>query len=219
MDKSNLELFKQALDEAVSNKFDNMAADCTEEIVCSDRHKLAMRTIIYGKTESKGVWSPKMKRIVAIIVAAALLLTSCGIIFRNEIREVFKELFASITFEGDKSEVNTIEDIYQLNYVPDGYSLAEKRFSPLSVVYKFVESNGNIIRFEQHVLGGTDFTVNSESGYSKILTLDTCAIYYRCTKASHTYIWNDNDYSLFIRSSTALQNEELIKIINGITVK
>lgn len=219
MDKSNLELFKQALNEAVSNKFDNMAASCTEETVCSEKHNLAMRAIVYGKTDTKRVCSPRMKRIIAIIVAAALLLTSCGIIFRNEIREVFKELFASITFEGDESEVNTIEDIYQPNYVPDGFSLEKEIISPLSVVYKFVESNGNIIRFEQHVLGGTDFTVDSESGYSKILTVNTHDIYYRRTKTSHFYIWNDNDYSLLIRSSTELQNEELIKIINGITVR
>ena len=98
MDKSNLELFKQAINEAVSNKFDNMATSCTEEIVCSEKHNLAMRAIVYGKTDTKRVWSPRMKRIIAILVAAALLLTSCGIIFRNEIREMFKELFASITF-------------------------------------------------------------------------------------------------------------------------
>ena len=55
MGKSNLELFKQALNEAVSNKFDKMADECTEEIVYSDRHKLAMRTIVYGKTDNKRV--------------------------------------------------------------------------------------------------------------------------------------------------------------------
>ena len=86
MDKSNLELFKQAVNEAVSNKFDSMADSCTEEIVCSEKHKLAIRTIIYGETKAKRVWSPKMKRIIAILVAAALLLTSCGILFGYEIR-------------------------------------------------------------------------------------------------------------------------------------
>ena len=105
MDKSNLELFKQALNEAVSNKFDKMADECTEEIVYSEKHKLAMRTIVYGKTDNKRVWSPKMKRIIAILIAAALLLTSCGIIFRNEIREIFKEFFVSLTYESnDKND-------------------------------------------------------------------------------------------------------------------
>ena len=103
MDKSNLELFKQAVNEGLSNKFDSIVQGCTEEITYYDRHKIAMQTLVYGKTNNRRTLSPKMRRIIAILVAAALLLTSCGIIFRNEIREVFKELFASITFEGYES--------------------------------------------------------------------------------------------------------------------
>ena len=219
MDKTNLELFKQALNEAVSNKFDNIAANCTEEIACSEKHNLAMRTIVYGKTNTKHIWSPKMKRIIAILVAAALLLTSCGIIFRNEIREVFKDLFASITFEGDESEVNTIEDIYQLKYVPDGYSLVEEDVTPLTIFYKFADINGNIIIFEQSTIDGSDYAIDSENGYSKILTVNTYNIYYRYTSTKHIFVWTDNNYSLFICSNTKLSNDELIKIINGITVK
>ena len=219
MDKTNLELFKHALTEAVSNKFDNIAANCTEEIACSEKHNLAMRAIVYGKTDTKRVWSPRMKRIIAILVAAALLLTSCGIIFRNEIREVFKELFASITFEGDEAKVDTIEDIYQLEYVPDGYSLEEENISPLSVVYKFVDIDGNIIRFEQHVLYGSDFVVDSESGYSKIIDVENYNVYYRYNDAYHSYIWNDSKYALRLKSSTPLSIETIILIIEGIVIK
>ena len=48
MDKTNLELFKQALNEAVSNQFDKAVQECSEEIVFSQRHLRAMHTIIYG---------------------------------------------------------------------------------------------------------------------------------------------------------------------------
>ena len=219
MDKTNLELFKQALNEAVSNKFDNIAANCTEEIACSEKHNLAMRTIVYGKTNTKHIWSPKMKRIIAILVAAALLLTSCGIIFRNEIREVFKEFFASITFDGDQSNINAIEEIYELGYLPEGYYFEEEIITPVRIQSKFINKNGSIIRFEQRVLDRTDFTIDSEIGYSKKLTINTYDIYYRSTETRHFYIWNDDSDSLYIISSTELQNEELIKIINGITVR
>ena len=126
MDKSNLELFKQALNEAVSNKFDKMADECTEEIVYSEKHKLAMRTIVYGKADAKRVWSPKMRRIIAILIAVALLLTSCGIIFRNEIREVFEEFFVKLTYESDTESDQTIQEVYSLSYVPERYSLKMK---------------------------------------------------------------------------------------------
>ena len=219
MDKTNLELFKQALNEAVSNKFDNMAASCTEEIICSEKHNLAMRTIIYGKTNFQRVWSPRMKRIIAILVAAALLLTSCCIIFRNEIREIFKDLFASITFREDESKVDTIEDIYQLEYVPDGYFLEEENISPLSVVDKFVDINGNVIKFKQSILNNIDFVIDSESGYSQIVDVNKYDVYYRSTDTFHYYIWNDSEYALTLRSTAPLSNETIILIIEGITIK
>lgn len=219
MDKSNLELFKQAINEAVSNKFDNMAASCTEEIVCSEKHTLAMRAIVYGKTDTKRVWSPRMKRIIAILVAAALLLTSCGIIFRNEIREMFKELFASITFEGDESKVDTIDEIYELSYIPDGYYLKETIIRPLTVYYSFVNDNGENIKFEQRVLDGTDFTVDSEIGYSKIFEVQKYDVYYRENAENNTFIWKTDKYSFIIISNTKLSNDIVVQIFEGITIK
>lgn len=219
MDKSNLELFKQALNEAVSNKFDNMAASCTEEIVCSEKHNLAMQTIVYGKTNTKRVWSPRMKRIIAILVAAALLLTSCGIIFRNEIREVFKELFASITFEGDEARVDTIDEIYELSYIPDGYYLKETIIRPLTVYYSFVNDNGEIIKFEQRVLDGTDFTVDSEIGYSKVVEVQKYDVYFRENAENNTFIWKTDKYSFIIISNTKLSNDIVVQILEGITIK
>ena len=38
MDKSNLELFKQAISEGLSEKFDSVVDSCTEKIVCSEKH-------------------------------------------------------------------------------------------------------------------------------------------------------------------------------------
>ena len=219
MDKTNLELFKQALTEAVSNKFDNMAANCTEEIVCSEKHNLAMRSIVYGKADTTRTWSPRMKRIVAIIVAAALLLTSCGIIFRNEIREVFKELFASITFEGNESNLSTIEEVYKLGYIPEGYYFEEEMITPLCIQRKFVNEKGDVIRFEQRVLDGTDFTVDSEIGYSKILEVQKYDVYYRENAENNTFIWKTNKYSFIIISNTKLSNDIVVQILEGITKK
>ena len=219
MDKSNLELFKQALNEAVSNKFDNMTASYREEIVCSEKHNLAMRAIVYGKADTKRTWSPRMKRIISILVAAALLLTSCGIIFRNEIREIFEEFFVKISYSEEDNSNNTVEEIYELNYIPDGYALKEENTSPLSVVYKFVDIDGNIISFEQYVLGRSDFVVDSESGYSKIINVEKYDLYYRYNDTYHSYIWNDSKYTLRLKSSTPLSIETIILIIDGIIIK
>ena len=219
MDKTNLELFKQALNEAVSNKFDNIAANCTEEIACSEKHNLAMRTIVYGKTNTKHIWSPKMKRIIAILVAAALLLTSCGIIFRNEIREVFEEFFVRLTQSDDEAIGNKLEDIYKLGYLPKGYILKAEKIEPLRVNYEFVNENKDQIYFEQRVLDGSYFFADSESGYSKIADIEEYEVYCRYNNHNYIYIWNNDKYSFSIMSNQKISNEDIVLIIDGITIR
>ena len=216
MDKSNLELFKQALNEAVSNKFDKMADECTEEIVYSEKHKLAMRTIVYGKTDTKRVWSPKMRRIIAIIVAAALLLTSCAIIFRNEIREVFEEFFVKLTYSDDVTSGNIIEQIYELTYLPEGYHLIEKQERPLNIKWKYSNETNDMIKFEQRVLDESGFAVDSESGYSQIKEIKEYDVYYRFAGKYHNYLWNNNMYTFNLMSNQELSNREIELIIKGL---
>ena len=219
MDKGNLELFKQALNEAISNKFDKMADECTEEIVCSERHKLAMRTIVYGKADTKRVWSPKMKRIIAILIAAALLLTSCGIIFRNEIREVFEEFFVKLTYDGDDESSDLIDEVYSLSYVPEGYVLKRESATNMYVNYKFENQNGDYIKFEQRAITSSDFYIDIEQGYSQINEIEKFDVYYRYTEKNHHYAWNDGKYSIKIKTNTKLSVDEIILLINGITTK
>ena len=219
MDKSNLELFKQALNEAVSNKFDKMADECTEEIVYSERHKLAMRTIVYGKADTKRVWSPKMKRIIAILIAAALLLTSCGIIFRNEIREIFEEFFVKLTYDGDNESTESIKDVYYLSYVPEGYTLKREITTDVFIQYTFEDNNGHFIKYEQRAIISSDFYIDIEQGYSQINEIENYEIYYRTANDYHFYIWNDKEYSLQIQSSAILSNEEIVQLIEGIEIK
>ena len=219
MDKSNLELFKQALNEAVSNKFDKMADECTEEIVYSEKHKLAMRTIVYGKADTKRVWSPKMRRIIAILIAVALLLTSCGIIFRNEIREIFEEFFVSLTYESNDEKDEMIEEAYTLGYLPEGYTLNKKIISNTMISYTFLNFNEDKIYFEQRPLASAGFVVDSESGYSKIEDIVNYEIYYRNVNGMNCYISNDGKYIITFITSEKLTTEHIILMLDGITTK
>lgn len=216
MDKSNLELFKQAINEGLSEKFDSVVDSCTEEIVCSDQHKLAMRTIIYGKADTKKALSPKMKRIIAIIVVAALLLTSCGIIFRNEIREVFEEFFVKLTYSSEGTSGNIIEEIYELTYLPEGYHLIEKQERPLHIKWEYITEENDIIKFEQRILNGSDFHVDSERGYSQIKEIEEYDVYYRFAGKYHNYLWSNNMYTFNLMSNQELSNGEIELIIKGL---
>ena len=218
MDKNNLEVFKQAISEGLSQKLDSVVDSCSEEIACSERHKLAMRTIVYGKVDTKRTLSPKMRRIIAILVAAALLLTSCAIIFRNEIREMFEEFFVKITCSNSE-DGKVIEEVYELGYLPEGYTLDIENVRPIRAQYKYTNENGDYIWFEQKCIDGTDFVVDNEDGYSQISEIPNYEIYYRYANNNYVYVWNDYKYSMFIRSNLKLSTSELISILEGLTIR
>jgi uncharacterized protein YxeA len=219
MIKNDLELFKQAVSEGLNNRFDSVVNECTEKIVYSEKHRLAMRTIIYGKNDAKRVWSPKMKRIIAILIAAALLLTSCGIIFRNEIREVFEEFFVKLSYDGDNESTENINDVYYLSYVPEGYVLEKEKITPVRVQYEFSNKDGKFLFFEQRAIISSDYVMDIETGYSRIMEIEKYDVYHRATDDYYHYAINDGKYSVKIRSTQELSNEEIILILDGIRIK
>ena len=221
MEKSNLELFKQALNEAWDNKIRREVESCTEEIVTSERHKATMQAILDGTYDKSAKWKLTRAKVIAILVAAALLLASCAVIYRNEIRDLVEEIFedfSKATYSDEGADEDAIEDIYELSYVPEGYVLEESEITPIYVKYTFINAN-NIFSFEQRALDGSNFLFDIESGYTMWLSNDNINIYYKTTKASHFYLWNDGHYSIEIRSNIPISDEELISIIRGITTK
>ena len=221
MEKSNLELFKQALNEAWDNKIRREVESCTEEIVTSERHKAAMQAILDGTYDKSAKWKLTRAKVIAILVAAALLLASCAVIYRNEIRDLIEEIFedfSKTTYSSEETDGETIEEVYELSYVPEGYVLEEAKITPIYVKYTFINSN-NILVFEQKVLDYSSFLFDVESGYSLCLSDNELDIYYKITKESHFYLWNDGYYSIKMHSTTPLSDEELQLIIYGIITK
>ena len=219
MSKNDLELFKQALNEGISNRFDAMAAECTDTIECSEHHTHAMETIVYGKTEFKRTCSSKKKRLIALLVAAALLLTGCGILFRHEIREIFEDLYVKLIYESDEEANNRINEVYVLGYVPDGFALEKETITSIYVKYKYKNESGEILLFEQHALTNSAYYIDSESGFSKIKEIDEYEVYYRSTGENHLYVWNSDEYHLEIKASVPLLNEDIVLIFESLTTK
>ena len=103
--------------------------------------------------------------------------------------------------------------------MPDGYTLDYEKITHLRAQYKFIDASNNYIWFEQSVLSGSDFIVDSESGYSKIEEIKLCDVYYRYTGENFIYLWNDDKYSLSLKSTEELSKEELVLIFDGITTE
>ena len=219
MIKSDLELFKQALSEGLSESFDSVVNSYTGEVVCSKRHGLVMRTIVYGKTSERRILSPKAQQIIAILIAAALALTSCAVIFRNELREIFEEFYVKISISDSDKGNKLIEEVYELTYVPEGFHLETANLDPIGIDYVFYDESGKMIRFEQGISDGSSFIIDSENGYSKMLNMQGYDIYFRDTTQFKSYIWTDGKYSFMIKTNAEITDSEILAIIQGLKVK
>ena len=217
--KTNQELFKQALIEGVSRRIDREIVACDEEVNYSRRHIKNMERIVKGKTPKK----PINKKMVAILVAAAvLLLAGCAIIYRDQIRDFItniKEFFVEIKFDEGENNSQTIDEIYELTYVPEGYTLKDQFVNRMVVEYIFENEEYQSMRFIQRSLDASNFYVDIEHGDYDIINLAEYEIYYQQTDGIYCYLWNDGKYALKLNSKEELSHETLEAIINGIRIK
>ena len=219
MDKTtNQELFKQALVEGVNRRLDREIAAYDEDITYSRRHIKNMARIVNGKTPRK----PLSTKMIAILVAAAILLASCAIIYRNEIREFVSKVydtFVDLRFEEGEKESRTIEEIYELTYVPDGYTLEKQKTTKSRVEYVFTNENDEYIKFIQRPIDASSFSVDIEHGDYNVINIGEYEIYYRQTDGINYYLWNDGKYAMQLYVSNELTEKTLMLIINGINTK
>lgn len=218
MEKTNLELFRQALTEAVSSKIDSVIEGCDEEFEISDRHKTAMQAILDGTYERRSGWKSTKAKVAAILVAAALLLASCAVIYRDEIGGFIKEVYdeyVQITYSDIDSTPKTIEKVYEFTYIPEGYTF-EKSYIGVAVVrYTYTNCDNDFIAFEQSILNGS-VAINNKGSSVVTVNISGIEIYHISTRQNIYYLWSDGEYSYEIESSQPIEYSELEKIIEGI---
>ena len=218
MTKSDLELFKETLAEGLSIRFQNEIDSCQEEIIISERHERAMRTIFNGAQVRPIIWPSARAKIAAVIVAATMILASCAAVYSEEIRgfiETVYEDYISIGFENPDESPRQIEEYYELTYLPEGYYIEDHIQIDLLNRYKMKNAQEETIVFDQRVLSDK-FTLDSEHGEQYMVCIKDKEIYCRVYDTGYRYIWNDGRYSLCITSSNPIDEETLGKIIEGI---
>ena len=219
MDKEARELFGKALAEAFAEKFEEELAACEETAACSQEHYDKMQKII-GKSAVSSKRRFSKRSLIAIIIAAALLLTGCAAyICRNEIRDFVEEVyekFVRITYSpSDKQSTPKIDEIYELTYVPDGYELVETISVDVYTLYRFRNQDGETLIFEQDVLDNSKFGFDGEQGNTQLYEFGESEVYCRTLDTSSHYIWNDGKYALCLISSVSFDKTELEKIVLG----
>lgn len=218
---NEMDLFKQAIREALDKKIDEAINSENETLDVSKKHKIAMRTILRGKIPTEGRVSAKRVRIIAIVAIIALLLASCAVIYREEIGKltvVILERYDLITHSDNSGTPLSIEEEYELSYVPNGYDLKDVITTENTVIRTYSNSDENNIIFNQNVVGNAHILLDNEHGNSETYKIGDLIVYFRPSSDKFVYLWNDEKYIVIISSDIKFSIDELTKIIEGVKI-
>ena len=220
MTKSDLELFKEALAEGLSIRFQNEIDSYQEEIIISERHERAMRTIFNGAQVRPILWPSARAKIAAVIVAATMILASCAAVYSEEIRGFIETIYGdyiSVGFENPDESPKQIEEYYELTYLPEGYYIKNHVQNDFFNKYMIENIYGDTIIFNQTLLSN-NFIIDSEHGQQYMIYIKGNEIYCNQHNDEVYYIWNDGKYAMMITSSIDISGD-IENIINGIVIQ
>lgn len=216
------DMFKKALLQAMYEKYEEelSAVDSDINTVCSKKHYSKLSNIFGFNVRCGKRFS---KRLLIGILVAALLLTGCSAyVYRDEIKGFFIEVYEKNirgTYDTDSKSTmgDNIIKPYQASYIPEGYELVKQTQNPLLVYYEWHDETGNIIIFEQGILDSGIYNFDAEHGKTEIIKFEQYEIFCRKYDDYCHYIWNDGNYALHLKTTIEFTEEELFKIIKGIT--
>ncbi len=214
-------LFGQICSGVLCARYEEELKLCKANVRCSPQHYKRVSEILDIKVRPHYTIS---KRAIALIVAAAfMVLTACAAyIYREELKGLFVE-------KGDKGDylysneeqaynVDSIEEVYTLTYIPEGFEVTSDDSMPDKARYELKNSEGKYITYNQTFLNSL---ITIDKGESKIITIPECAfdIYFSFNGSTYIYVWNDGKFNNVLSSQIELSDGELLKIIEGIKVK
>lgn len=203
-------------EKSLANQYEKEIAK--ENAKCSDSHYEKMSGILGYNVKRHRLHISK-RLIAAILAAAILLLVGCtAYIYREKIKDLIAEIhdkYVKVFSDTEGTNTIPIDEIYSLEYIPEGFYCIEEKILPIFVSYKWQNEYGNIISFTQDIMN-TNIFMDAEHGYSEIMNIDNIELYHCNTSQSHYYIWSEGVYLMKLSFDTDVQESELVKIIQGI---
>lgn len=210
-------LFGQALAEVISKTLDEELRECKETAACSRAHSRYVKyTVKYGE-------APKVrkisKRALALIIAAALLLTGCAALVRDQIAGFFMTILETrnvIESPMDGTEYpETIEEKRIPQVLPEGYELVDEVFTGRTLNMTWRNASGDILVYRQ--MSHEAFHMGIDNEYTQFSEQQICSytvLYSTRNETNSRYIWMD-DYVYYIYSSRKLTQQEIENIISS----
>ena len=223
----------------MNQKIDSVLSSCEETTEYSRNHNEKMTAILDKKITGNIVWTTRTRRVVAPLIAAVFILTTCILFYHNQ-SPIFNDLLPNIIGIGNTnmnkepsngspglsddspgssegpSIQETINDIYALSYLPDGYTLTESKNRGTIIVNTYHNENDDELIFAQYLEGYKPHP----GGATLINTyiINDFEVRELIVNSKFVYLWKDSNYSMEITSVDKISKTELEKIIDGIII-
>ena len=119
----------------------------------------------------------------------------------------------------DQSDVekapSTIETVYTLGYVPEGYVEKECNIGVNSVYMTWINSDCEKILFEQRILD-TNITMDNEYSNCEIVLVESIQIMYMFESTVRYYYWNSNGYCFYLEVPDNVAHDVSIELIQSL---
>ncbi len=166
------EEFKEALRAVASSEFADIPANPPEHTF-SPRFEKKMKRLL-DSVNKRGKAPMRALHKAAITAAVSFIIIATSVTQIKAIREPFMELFTNICktfididFVGNGPGFIVYE--YQLNYVPEEFTLIDKQSTPSNVYYKYQNTAEDTITFIQRVVKDTQASIDNEQGELKTI--------------------------------------------------
>lgn len=187
------------------------------------RHRKAMKEILYPQTTLMAAADrniPLKKRVIIallVILLSALGITAAAAISRGFTRKEHRdntELFAVNAENAPK----TIESVYYLPIIPDGYELYEQTRNSRNVFTDYINNSTNRTRsFDQHVKEGFSTHLDNEHFLLEEIDIDGKSALYFYNNNYGILIYDNEDYILEIAGN--FTKDELISLARSVENK
>ena len=122
----------------------------------------------------------------------------------------------------DQSDVekapSTIETVYTLGYVPEGYVEKEGEISKVSTHIAWMNENNEIIIFRQRILD-TSLTMDNEYADGDIMFIDGMEIVHISDGENSCYCWNSDQYAFYLKIPNNISHDIALKLIQSLKMK
>ncbi len=165
------------------------------------------------------------KKLIAILVAAALLLSTAITVFayHEPIFSFFEEIFEKFTrFSSIEDEATPEpiqeEGVYLPTYLPTGFeqtNFVEKE----SLIQTIWTGENDRIILKQNILHNINITLDTEENDYEKIHVDNTVFYYTVKNNVHQLLWSNTKYSFTLWCTSGITREEAIKIAQSLTVQ